>query len=191
MKTKSALLLGCTFLACMAISLNCKSQYLKYLWLNKSEVQDLIDNASNNRIFFQFYHNKSHTLTLFAWPENTGENDDNETKMLKMDPKGKVIYNLNDKNVLLATLNIGPKEIKKIEYAINAHKFNSIIFWPRIDKIDYSGIYHVYYDIYGSNKVPAEIRNTIFLKTLLYYSNVSYIYYITTTKNPSPPRQAN
>jgi hypothetical protein len=182
MKKKSALLLGCTFLACMAISLNCKGQNLKYLWLTATDMTYLIKQTTKDKIHFQFFHDKSNTLTLYGWPERDVDNDDTEHRTLNIGT-GPASIDLKGKDILLATLNLGKKRIKALSDAINDKKYKSIIFDPvEYEPIDGSVIIHVYYKIYGSfTDDGSDLKG----------KGVTKADPITTTKNPSPPRQAN
>jgi hypothetical protein len=152
---------------------------MKYLFLNNNEAKALIALATGQRISFQFYHDSSNDLTLCAWPKKllTKTNVDADRTVLHI---GKdTTTNIDGKDVLLGNLHLGPNHFPIFKSVCESNKYPYISFYPIIGQIDSSTIFHIYYDIYGSDGETFDIEKAKLLQA-----------FITTTKNPSPPRQA-
>jgi hypothetical protein len=175
MKNKLVLIFGCIFLAFISISLKCKGQNLKYLYLEKNDAITLANAATGSRIVFQFFYDASGNLTLYAWPKKFGSsaNADTDGQILKIGKGELPVANLNQ--VLFANLHIAHTRFKDFKDKCGLYAFT--VFIPHIDPIDGSGIKHVYYEILGTNDSPT-FKKALTLTT------------ITTTKNPSPPHNS-
>jgi hypothetical protein len=172
---KSGFVFSCVFLACMALSTVCKSQTIKSLYLSREGLDSLVNKVKKNIIVLQFFVNKSGNLTLYAWPKRNDEGHNEKIEGVMLDTvKNSPPLSTTGNNYLLANLQIGKDQIKSLRRA----KYKYYIFLPSKDYIDEVNIFHIYYDIRGTNEDP-KLGNVPQMKALAF---------IATTKNPSPPR---
>jgi hypothetical protein len=175
---KASFVFSCVFLACMALSYNCKSQVIKSLYISKEGLKSLLDGVKKDKVSFQFYVNKSGELTLYAWPKKNDDEQNERTDGIALEVvKNSTPLNTSENNFLLATLNIGKSKVKDLRDTIKKTKYNYYIFEPTKGEIDGVPISHIYYNIYGIYEDP---RSGSLPKT----SPLAPI----NTKNPSPPK---
>lgn len=170
---KAVFVFTCAFLTCMTLSYNCKSQNIKMLYLSREGLDGLLDKAKKNVIVLQFFVNRSGDLTLYAWPKRNDEGHNKKTEGIMLDTV-KNSPSTTGNNYLLANLEIDKDKIK----SLRSTKFKYYIFQPSIDYIDDINIFHIYYDIRGTDEDPR----------LGYVPQMKALAFIATTKNPSPPR---
>ena len=180
MKNKWMLIFGIAFLVFFALSLNCSAQTVHNLSLNSDQMGDLLKLAKDLIITFQFYHNSSNALTLYAWPKRK-DRDDNEDSDGIILTVNEQVDDLAGKNVLLASFRLGKKKdrFKKLSDAYYNQHYAYYQFRASIEPVESSGVgsgvgLHVCYEIWGADK-DSELISTAAVR-------------ITNTKNPSPPR---
>jgi hypothetical protein len=190
---KSAFLICCVFLACMAIACNgdksksgevaaskgsgvltINPEDLYGLFISNQDLSIVLNNTDEKLVVLQFFHRIDGELTLDAWPRNN--KDYFGYKVFKQ--FGQPLDNLKGKDVHLGTLNI---ELGNYTTLLNnvkmpAHANAYYIFEPTID--EYHGVYHIVYNISISLTDPR-------------LSGFTISKLIIATLNPSPPRQAN
>jgi hypothetical protein len=159
----------------MVLSYNCKSQVIKSLYISKEGLKSLLDGIKKDKVSFQFFVNKSGDLTLYAWPKKNNDEQNEKRDGIMLDTvKNSLPLSTTGYNYLLANLQIGKDQINSLRDA----KYKYYIFQPSKDYIDDVNIFHIYYDIRGTNEDPR----------LGYVPQMKALAFITTTKNPSPPK---
>jgi hypothetical protein len=148
------------------------------LYLTNAELKKLLGDVKKKKmVVFQFFHNKSDTLILDAWPRQLGPYDKHNAKALHSIPT--IDTNIAGVDVHLGDLNIGRKEYKLLNNVINKKGYEYIIFIPKILVDTAIGINHVVYDIYADSSLSSYRSHQRNNKPIIYMYN------------PSPPRPAN
>lgn len=173
--TKAAYFFCCVFLACMALPSTSKSQTVKSLYISREGLESLIDKVKKDKIVFQFFVNKTGVLTLYAWPKRNDDEHNEKLEGVMLDTvKNAPPLSTAGNDYLLANLQIGKDQIKSLRRA----KFKYYVFLPAKDYIDEVNIFHIYYDIRGTDEDPRSG----------YVPQMKALAFLATTKNPSPPR---
>ncbi|WPU91670.1 hypothetical protein SNE25_20335 [Mucilaginibacter sabulilitoris] len=182
MKKKWMPVFGCAFSTLLLLSIDCRGQIAKTLYLSKEETKNLLTSTSGaeHKIIFQFYLNSSNELTLYAWPKKRANDENNNADLKELHIGKDKEIKLNGQNVLLGNLNLAKKRIDTILNDLNntTKNYKYIIFDPVMKTIGSSPINHLHYTIYG---ITGDITSLASLTKTR----------ITDTRNPSPPRKVN
>ncbi|MDN3550497.1 hypothetical protein [Mucilaginibacter aquaedulcis] len=163
---------GCTFLFFLMLSIDCKAQTIYHLYLTQAQMGRLLTKATDWVITFQYYHNSSNELTLYAWPKkiNMNNNHFNDGEILKVN---KAYKDLTGQKVLLASFHLSNDRFKTLLDSNRTGHYKFYQFHAKIKSVGLFGVgSYVYYEIWGADK-----DNKIISAAK-----------ITDTPNPSPPR---
>lgn len=130
-------------------------------------------NPLDRKIIFQFFHDVSNELTLYAWPRVAGNYNSAHTKILHISSLVKI--DISGSPVHLGNCHLNNAECKKLHDVINQPGCEFILFYPWTFDDPVDGTKHIAYDIYGNTTLPLSLHE--------FFTQI-------TTANPSPPRPA-
>src|SRR5438094_676315 len=107
-----------------------------------------------NTVIFQFYHDKSNTLTLHAWPQR---NRYHPKATIFLHPTKTAYSSIHNKDVHLGNLNITQKEYRELLRAISGAGNDYFYFYPKVQLNNTENLneYYIIYDVYQSSKLPS------------------------------------
>lgn len=138
------------------------------------------------KIVFEFYKTEDDIITLLTWrgKRNITTTTDFDNKLLlKIGPQSNPI-DMRNKNVIIGTLEMGGKELDRLEDSVNTNRYKYLVFEPQVipcTEVLCAGDYILRYSILGSDAVPTNALKENFTRTTDF----------DLSPNPSPPARAN